>query len=191
MEPRSNITGLILAGGAGRRVGLRDKGLILWHGKPLIAHVCDRLKPQVAELIISCNRNFPQYERFSPKLVADTREDFQGPLAGLEAATAVLRTDYVAVVCCDVPELPADFVKRLLIPHAQQGADAPDITYAFDGVRSQYLCAVIKRTCLPSLDSFLAAGRRAVRDWYQTQSTAVVDFSDCGSNFRNLNEINT
>lgn len=192
MEIPRNITGLILAGGAGRRVGHRDKGLITWQGRPLIAHVCDRLRPQVGEIIISCNRNRSQYRKFSSNVVLDSRKQFQGPLAGIEAASTLLRTDYLAVVCCDMPTIPVDLVERLLAPLAEErtGNPPPDISYVFDGERSQYLCAVMKRTCLSTLDSFLRSDRRAVRDWYQANSTAVVDFSDCRTSFRNVNEVN-
>ena len=88
MNRELNVTGLILAGGAGRRVGKRDKGLIPWQGQALVAHVSNVLRPQVSELLISCNRNFSQYEEFSDLIIADHRQNFQGPLAGLDAAPA-------------------------------------------------------------------------------------------------------
>ena len=89
MHATGDISGLILAGGAGRRVDGRDKGLITWHGRPLIAHVAVLLRPQVGRLVISCNRNNERYAEFADETVGDTRRDFQGPLAGLEAATPV------------------------------------------------------------------------------------------------------
>lgn len=187
MQSPPNITGLVLAGGAGRRVGLRDKGLIPWRGKPLIAHVCDGLKPQVGELLISCNRNFSQYQKFAARIVADNRGDFQGPLAGLEAASAYIRSEFLVVVCCDMPHLPPDLVMRLISPLVPGFADSPEISYAHDGARAQYLCAVIKRDCLSTLSSFLDGGRRAVQGWYQSHHSIAVDFSDSSSSFRNYN----
>ena len=83
MIATEDITGLILAGGAGRRVEGRDKGLIDWQGKPLVQHVALRLRPQVGQLIISCNRNIETYRELADKTVTDSRRDFQGPLAGL------------------------------------------------------------------------------------------------------------
>ena len=189
MESISNITGLVLAGGAGRRVGQRDKGLILWQGKPLIAHVCDELKPQVGELLISCNRNFTQYKEYAAQTVADSRGDFQGPLAGLEAAAHYIQTDYLIVVGCDMPHLPPDLVARLVAPLMQKSRNSPEISYAQDGDRAQYLCAAIKRECLSTLPGFLGDGHRAVHAWYQGRRTAPVDFSNQKSSFKNYNKL--
>ena len=94
MTTMDDITGLILAGGAGRRVAGRDKGLIEWHGKPLVEHVADRLRPQIGQLIISCNRNVTAYRKLADKIVVDSRRDFQGPLAGLEAASSLIETPF-------------------------------------------------------------------------------------------------
>ena len=189
MAPKSNITGLILAGGAGRRVGLRDKGLIEWRGRPLIAHVCDGLKPQVGELLISCNRNFSRYAQFATQTVADDRTGFQGPLAGLEAASACIQSEYLIVVSCDMPLLPPDYAKRLLSALTEQPQNSPEISYAHDGDRAQYLCAAIKRKCLNSLPNFLEQGHRAVHAWYQTRTSISVDFSDYKASFGNYNTL--
>jgi molybdenum cofactor guanylyltransferase len=189
MTSTNITTGLILAGGKGQRVGNRDKGLILLKGKPLIAHVSDRLLPQVGELLISCNRNFSRYKNFSAQTVTDTRRDFQGPLAGMEAAYPYIRTEFLVVVGCDIPHLPPDLARRLTTPLVDGGNGVPDISYAYDGVREQYLCAAIRRDCLTSLAGFLDAGHRAVRDWYNSQACVIVDFSDQTSGFRNYNEL--
>ncbi len=189
MAATSNITGLILAGGAGQRVGNRDKGLILLEGKPLIAHVSNRLLPQVGELLISCNRNVSRYKKFAARTVADTRRDFQGPLAGLEAAYPYIETELLVVVACDMPHLPPDLVSRLTAPLVDGGDCAPEISYAHDGVREQYLCAAMRRECLTSLAGFLDAGYRAVRDWYKSRDSVTVDFSDHTANFRNYNKL--
>jgi len=189
MTTTNNITGLILAGGEGQRVGNRDKGLILLKGKPLIAHVSNRLLPQVGELLISCNRNFSHYKNFAAQTVADTRRDFQGPLAGMEAAYPYIQTELLVVVGCDMPHLPPDLVSRRTVPLACAGDGVPDISYAHDGVRGQYLCAAIRRDCLTSLAGFLDAGHRAVRDWYNSRACVIVDFSDQRSAFKNYNEL--
>jgi molybdenum cofactor guanylyltransferase len=189
MTSASNITGLILAGGKGQRVGNRDKGLILLEGKPLIAHISDILLPQVGELLISCNRNFSRYKNFAAQTMADTRRDFQGPLAGIEAAYPYIQTEFLVVVSCDMPYLPPDLVSRLTTPLVDGGDGAPDISYVHDGVREQYLCAAIRRDCLTSLGGFLDAGHRAVRDWYKSRDSVAVDFSDHRSGFKNYNEL--
>jgi molybdenum cofactor guanylyltransferase len=189
MAATNNITGLILAGGEGRRVGNRDKGLILLEGKPLITHVSDRLLPQVGELLISCNRNFSRYKKIAAQTVADTRRDFQGPLAGMEAAYPYIQTEFLVVVGCDMPHLPPDLVSRLTAPLVDGGAGAPEISYAHDGVREQYLCAAIRRDCLTSLAGFLDAGHRAVRDWYKSRDSVTIDFSNHRAGFRNYNKL--
>jgi molybdopterin-guanine dinucleotide biosynthesis protein A len=187
MASIANATGIILAGGEGRRAGHRDKGLIPWHGKPLIAHVIDRLGPQVSELLISCNRNFVEYETFGARTVADLRHDFQGPLAGLESAAAHVKTDLVVVVCCDTPQLPVDLAHRLLAPLLFRGINSSGVTYAHDGARAQYLCAAMTRESLSTLPQFLDDGHRAVHEWYRRQNAMAVDFSDRTDCFRNYN----
>jgi len=187
MGSPANITGLILAGGAGQRVGHRDKGMIVWRELPLVAHVANLLRPQVSDLMISCNRNVGCYRRYAATVLPDRRAEYQGPLAGLEAASEYLLTEYVAVVGCDMPLLPEDLVARLLGGLAT--ASAAGISYAHDGQREQYLCAVIRRECLATLTDFLDEGQRAVQAWYRRQSCVAVDFSDCSDCFRNYNSL--
>lgn len=189
MTSANNITALILAGGAGRRVGHRDKGLIHWQGRPLVAHVSDILKPQVGEVLISCNRNVPSYEKLGSRTVVDSRRNFQGPLAGLEAASAIVTTELIVVVSCDMPHLPNDLVTRLIAPLLNVADDAPDISYAHDGVRAQYLCAGLRRDSLFSLPLFLDEGGRAVQDWYRCRKAVAVDFSSEPACFRNYNRL--
>ncbi len=188
MATKSNITGVILAGGAGRRVGRRDKGLLSFRGKPLVAHVCENLAPQVGGIVISCNRNLDQYRGFAPTVVTDRRDDFQGPLSGMESVAPRIRTDYVAIAGCDMPSLPPDWVDRLA--GVMQGPEpgSPQICYAHDGSRAQYLCALIRRECLDSLKGFLDEGRRAVKEWYGLHGGVAVDFSDDAGCFLNYNE---
>tara|TARA_R110000823_G_scaffold130015_16_gene258062 strand:- start:9130 stop:9711 length:582 start_codon:yes stop_codon:yes gene_type:complete len=185
-EEISQITGLILAGGAGRRVGHRDKGLLPWAGKPLIAHVCSRIRPQVSALIISCNRNRATYLKYASTTVTDGRTDFQGPLAGIEAALPEIETEYLLVVTCDMPQLPKDLASRLR--GTMLANPALDACYAHDGERAQYLCTLIRHASLQTLPAFLDAGERAVHRWYLAKQVAEVDFSDCREAFRNLNE---
>ncbi|MEZ5504061.1 MAG: molybdenum cofactor guanylyltransferase MobA [Halioglobus sp.] len=189
MTSKTHVTGLILAGGAGRRVGNRDKGLIPWQGKPLVAHVSARLRPQVDELLISCNRNARFYTQFATLTVADNLPHYQGPLAGLEAASAHIKTEFVVVVGCDTPCLPRDLVSRLLSPLADPTAARREIAYAHDGRRAHYLCAALRRECLSSLPLFLATGKRAVHEWYGSRAAIKVDFSGQESCFRNINEL--
>ena len=191
METQHGVTGLILAGGAGRRVGGRDKGLIPWRGKPLVEHVILALENQVAKvdtLIISCNRNLDEYQKYNTQLVSDEREGFQGPLAGIEAATPHVNTEFLLLAACDMPLLPADLVARLRRPLIKHPG-AADISFVHDGEREQYLCALLRSTCLQGLNAYLAEGQRAVRRWYARHPCVAVDFSDCPGAFRNYNHI--
>lgn len=186
MATTREATGLILAGGAGRRVGGRDKGLLTWRGQALAAHVAQRLRPQVGRLLISCNRNEPFYATLGDATLIDKRTDFQGPLAGLEAAVPHINGEFLVIVPCDMPLLPPDLAERLL------GALEPatsDISYAHDGARDQYLCAAIRVAVLPSLRGFLDEGQRAVRHWYARHRYCTVDFSDQAGCFGNFNRL--
>lgn len=108
-----DVTGLILAGGEGRRMGGADKGLVDYRGRPLIAHVIDALRGQVGRMLISANRNAGAYAAFGWPLAGDSRTGFQGPLAGIEAGLARVETPWVLIVPCDLPGLPSDLLERL------------------------------------------------------------------------------
>jgi len=187
MDTRQYCTGLILAGGAGRRVGGRDKGLLSWQGAPLVEHVAQRLRPQVGRLLISCNRNREYYATLDATLVTDSRQDFQGPLAGIESAIPHISSEFLLVAPCDNPLLPLDLASRLLTDINRSDAPGVDICFAHDGERGQYLCAAIRCTALVELPAFLDQGHRAVRQWYTHQGCRSVDFSDRAECFANLN----
>ena len=182
---KGQIAALILAGGAGQRVGGQDKGLMPWRGSPLVEHVYRRIKPQVAEVWISCNRNRNVYRQYAPLTPVDLRVDYQGPLAGIEAAAGSLQQEYILVVPCDTPALPANLASCLLQALLQN----PDhnVAYARSGDRSHYLCALLRRNCLESLGAYLDDGQRAVRFWYQTLGALAVDFPAQEREFLNLN----
>jgi len=105
---------LLLAGGRGQRMGGRDKGLIDWQGKPLIAHLQALVRPLGDDLIISCNRNQGLYAAYADRLVADESDDFPGPLAGIRAGLAVARHSHLLVLPCDVPGLDLALLRALL-----------------------------------------------------------------------------
>jgi len=181
-----DITGLILAGGAGRRAGGVDKGLLEWHGTPLAERVAACLRPHVGRLTISCNRNRAFYARLADEIVFDRRGGYQGPLAGIEAVLPLLRSEYLVVVPCDTPLLPPDLVPRLVAPLLQDATAG--LCYAHDGDRDQYLCVALRRDTLLSLGDFLGTGQRAVRTWYAQFNFRVVDFSEQAGCFVNCNE---
>jgi molybdenum cofactor guanylyltransferase len=183
-----NITGLILAGGRGTRAGGKDKGLITWRGRSLVAHVAERVAPQVCHLMLSCNRNTDIYRTIVNDTVTDQRADYQGPLAGIESAASKLQTPYLLVTACDTPKVPLDLAQRLYHSLAQDKTSAR-ISVAWDGARNQYLCALIGRDALPSLSAYLNQGGRTVRDWYGGVGFVTVDFSSHSASFENLNKL--
>ncbi len=179
----SSITGLILAGGAGRRMGGADKGLLDFQGRPLVAHVIERLAPQVGSLLISANRNLDIYAQFGHPLVSDDQPDYPGPLAGLAAGLAICPTEWLVCVPCDCPALPLDLVNRLWI--AAQGQSATIAVTSTCG-RMQPTFQLCQRSLLPALLAYLASGERKVGGWCRTQSAIEVAFADTTA-FRNLN----
>jgi molybdopterin-guanine dinucleotide biosynthesis protein A len=183
--PRQVITGLILAGGRGQRLGGVDKGLLPLHGRPLVAHVLARLKPQVGAVVISANRHRERYTEMGCPVVSDALPDYPGPLAGIAAGLRVAVTPYLAVVPCDAPRLPLDLVERLY--RALAGAQA-EIAIAHDGRHVQPVFALIARTLLPDLLAYLEEGGRGVERWCQRKRLAIADFADEPEGFVNVNE---
>ena len=104
---------LLLAGGRGQRMGGLDKGLLDWHGQPLIAHLHRLVRPLTDDLIISCNRNQAQYAAYADQLVGDDSPDFPGPLAGIRAGLAVAQHGHLLVLPCDVPQIDAQLLTAL------------------------------------------------------------------------------
>lgn len=178
------ITGVILAGGQGSRMGGQDKGLLAFQGRPLVEHVLAALQPQVESILISANRNQEHYQRYQHPVISDTLGGFQGPLAGFSAAMQAATTPYILTVPCDAPEIAPDMAARLW---AALQRDSAELAVAYDGERLQPVHALIAVKLLPSLQAFLANGDRKIDLWYAQHRTAIVDFSDCRQIFRNIN----
>jgi molybdopterin-guanine dinucleotide biosynthesis protein A len=181
---RGGITGVILAGGLARRMGGADKGLQLLHGRPLVAWVLERLAPQVDALAINANRNSERYAEFGVPVFPDQVPDFAGPLAGLHAALTAVHTPLVATVPCDSPYLPHDLVARL---HAALEREASDLAVARTLGQLQPVFCLVRRTLLPHLADYLAAGGRKVDHWYATLRVSEVGFDDEAAAFENIN----
>jgi len=178
------ITGLILAGGQGRRMGGVDKGLQEFRGKPLVEHVFERLAPQVGGIIINANQNHDAYRALGVRVVSDAIGGYAGPLAGLHAGLSVSRRPYLASAPCDSPFLPADLVARLYAGLTQAGAD---IAVAKTGKWQQPVFCIVRRDVLDHLSAFLEAGGRKVDAWYATLHVAEVAFDDEAEAFSNIN----
>lgn len=185
MAGADNITGLILAGGRGTRMGGLDKGLILLDGRPMVEYAISRLRPQVANIVISANRNQDRYRKFGHQVVSDMLEDYPGPLAGIAAALPAMSTDYAVTVPCDTPLLSDELVARLWRAMQKENTD---LAVAHDGWRIQPGFMLMKRTLHADLTSFLAAGERKVERWIEHHRFTVASFGGYTENFANVND---
>lgn len=187
-----SVTGIVLAGGMGRRMGGVDKGLQALHGKPMVAHVIERLAPQVAEIVINANQNLEAYGKFGHRVVPDEVGGFAGPLAGLHAGLRVSRTPLVVTVPCDSPFLPADLVARLRAAldgnqRAAYDLAAYDLAVAKTGTQPHPVFALVRRSLAAHLGAYLAGGGRKIDAWYASLKVVEVPFDDEADAFSNIN----
>ncbi|MEO7051805.1 MAG: molybdenum cofactor guanylyltransferase MobA [Rhodanobacter sp.] len=178
------IAGLILAGGRGTRMGGQDKGLVEFNGKPMVQHVLDALRPQVAEVLISANRNEDSYRQTGCRVVSDALSGFAGPLAGISAGMHAVTRSHLLVLPCDGPFVPAWLAQRLWA--ASAGKDDV-IVAAHDGERLHPTFALLPVSVLDDLDAYLASGGHKIDTFYYRHSFAPVDFSDYPQAFLNIN----
>ena len=178
------VTGLVLAGGQGSRMGGVDKGLAPFRGKPMVAHAIERLAPQVDEILVNANRNPEAYARFGHRVIADEIPGFAGPLAGFERGLAHARGQLVATVPCDSPFLPADLVARLRVALEREGAQ---LAVARTGDQPHPVFCLMRREVHASLAAFLASGQRKIDKWYASLSVVEVAFDDEADAFANIN----
>jgi molybdopterin-guanine dinucleotide biosynthesis protein A len=180
----TRITGIVLAGGQGRRMGGVDKGLQLLHGKPMVAHVLARLTPQVPEVVINANQNQDVYRRFGHPVVGDEVSGFAGPLAGLHAGMKVADTPLIATVPCDSPFLPTDLIARL-----RDGLGERDIAVAKTGDQAHPVFALVRKDLFGNLEAYLRGGGRKIDAWYGALRFVEVPFDDEADAFRNINTL--
>jgi len=180
----ARVSGIVLAGGQGSRMGGVDKGLQAFRGKPMVAHVIERLAPQVDELLINANRNPDDYARFGHRVIADEIPGFAGPLAGFERGLAHASGELVATVPCDSPFLPADLVARL---RTQLESTDAELAVARTGDQPHPVFTLMRRDVLPSLQRFLGSGQRKIERWYGELRVAEVAFDDEADAFLNIN----
>ena len=189
MSATETITGLVLAGGRGSRMGHVDKGLQLLRGEAMAAHVLRRLRPQVGALAINANRNLDAYAAFGVPVWPDDLAGFEGPLAGLETGLRRCATDLLLSAPCDSPFLPPDLAVRLHAALIEADADlALAETMEAGRLQAQPVFALVKRSALPHLSAYLADGGRRMDGWYDRIRVARVLFED-SSAFRNINTL--
>ena len=179
-----DITAVILAGGQGRRMGGRDKGLIDFDGKPLVAVLIAQLERQGVDIVINANRNHEHYAGFGYPVISDRLDDYQGPLAGFASAMSAVDNRFIVTLPCDGPQLADDYITRFV---SAANSSAAGVLVAFDGERLQPVHAMLRVDLLPSLECFLASGERKIDRWYAEHDFIKVDFSDCAAMFRNIN----
>ncbi|MFL9925849.1 molybdenum cofactor guanylyltransferase [Herbaspirillum lusitanum] len=190
---RDQIDGMILSGGRGTRMGHVDKGLQLLNDQPLIVHALRCLQPQVATVAINANRHQEQYRQFADAVWEDLTPDFGGPLAGLQSGLSRCGQDYLAVIPCDAPLLPADLVARLAQALCAADADAAiAVTGAGDGIENARqrhpVCCLLAKKLLPSLQTFLDSGQRKFDHWLASVHCVEVHFADERA-FSNINTL--
>lgn len=185
-SPEKQISGVILAGGQGRRMGQVDKGLQVFRGSALVEWVIARLKPQVAEILINANQNQDRYDGYGYKVIADLLPDYAGPLAGLQSALSSASHDLVLTVPCDSPFLPTDLAQRLQVALCGAGAD---VAVACTGAQPHPVFCLARRSLLPHLSNFLQQGGRKIDAWYADLPTVEVAFDDQPQAFANFNTL--
>jgi len=178
------VTGIVLAGGQGRRMGGVDKGLQLLEGRPMVAWAIERLAPQVEAIVVNANQNLDAYRAFGYPVVSDAVGGFAGPLAGLHAGLQATHSALAVTVPCDSPFLPRDLVTRL---RGALDARNADLAVAKTGTQAQPVFSLVRRSVLPHLETFLQSGGRKIDAWYASLAVVEVSFDDQPDAFSNIN----
>lgn len=189
INPQADVTGVVLAGGRGSRMGGLDKGLQPYRGLPLAQHALNRLVPQVHTVMINANRNIDTYRALGVSVWADGIPDLPGPLAGMLAGLTHCETPYLATVPCDTPRFPLDLVRRLAAGLEQANCEmATAYTRADKQLFPQPVFCLMKVSLLDPLRAFIMSGERKTGAWPRTQRNAQVVFEDDAA-FMNINTL--
>jgi molybdenum cofactor guanylyltransferase len=184
-----DVTGLILAGGRGSRMGGVDKGLQLHRGRTLASNALERLRPQVAKVMVNANRNLDVYRAMGVPVWPDAVPDYPGPLAGMLAGLAHCDTPLMATVPCDTPNFPLDLVTRLARGLESSGADITvAYTRAGEELFPQPVFCLMKTSLKDALATFIAAGERKTGFFARGQRSTLVVF-DHAAEFFNINTL--
>jgi molybdenum cofactor guanylyltransferase len=179
MIGKEDITGLVLCGGLGTRMGGVDKGLQMHRGVPLALHALLRLQLQVGATVINANRNLAAYEAFGVEVCLDTVTGHPGPLAGWLAGLSHCMTPLLVTVPCDTPDFPTDLVLRLAQGLEQEDADLAIAYTVEDGQTvAQPVFCLLKTALEISLADYVNGGGRKVMTWAQQHRCAKVVFDE-------------
>ena len=165
----------------------RDKGLMTLNGQAMIEWLLRQLTPQCTNILINANRNLSEYERYGHPVVTDEHTGFQGPLAGMYAGLSHITTDWMITVPCDGPILAPDYCRRMTAAAAMED---DKIAVARLGQRIQPVYALLHRSLIESLATFLHSRERKIDRWYRQHDFCRVDFSDHPDMFENINTEN-
>jgi molybdopterin-guanine dinucleotide biosynthesis protein A len=188
MIATKDITGLVLAGGRAQRMGGIDKGLIPFHGKPLIEAAIAKLKPQVQTIVINANRNITKYATYGYPVIMDETPDFSGPLAGFSVGLKTCKTPYLLTAPCDSPLLPNNLAEQLI---AEMERGDFQLVYASsneadDKVWAQPVFCLMRTNLQESLGQFLQKGDLKIDRWFKELRSSTVIF-DNPQSFSNVN----
>lgn len=182
--PPEAITGLILAGGRGTRMGGVDKGLQNHRGMAMAMHILLRLQSQVGAVMINANRNIGAYEAMGVPVWLDSMGDFPGPLAGVLTGLEHCETPWLVTVPCDTPDFPQDLVARLVEAAAREGAEIAYPTTLEDGREQPHpVFCLLRSELMESLVAFLHGGGRKIDAWFAQHRSVRVPFADASAFF--------
>ncbi|MEO8923573.1 MAG: molybdenum cofactor guanylyltransferase MobA [Caldimonas sp.] len=179
----SDITGLVLAGGRGTRMGGVDKGLQMHLGVPLAQHALQRLRPQVGALAVNANRHLAQYEAMGVPVWPDALAEYPGPLAGMLAGMQRCRTPYLVSVPCDTPNFPLDLVARRAGGVEPEGDRAMAVTREDGVLHRQPVFILMKVGLRESAAAFLESGRGKIGLWAGQHRCSEVIFEEASAFF--------
>ncbi|MFZ4062933.1 MAG: molybdenum cofactor guanylyltransferase MobA [Polynucleobacter sp.] len=188
MISKDQISALILAGGRAQRMGGIDKGLIPFHGKPLIESAIARLKNQVGPILINANRNITKYASYGYPVLMDETVDFSGPLAGFSIGMKNCKTPFLLTSPCDSPLLPTDLAAKMVV---ELESGPFDLVYASTKedngkIWAQPVFCLMRSSLEDSLNTFLATGELKIDRWFQALQSSTVIFDDAQA-FANVN----
>ncbi|NOY66203.1 MAG: molybdenum cofactor guanylyltransferase [Gammaproteobacteria bacterium] len=174
-ENTAAIHCVILAGGKARRFDGRDKGLIEANNSRLIDHVLNIIKPQVSSIMISANRNLEKYKQLGYPVLTDNNDAYDGPLAGILAALEHINDGLLAVIPCDMPDIPKDIISQL---QQQMLSEKADICCVSDNNNLQPLLSIMNKQVQKALKEFLQADKHKVQDWFNQQNMTTLNLDN-------------
>jgi len=184
---KQDICGVVIAGGQGSRVGYQQKALLPYNGEPILKPILKVLTPQVSQAWVNANAELERYKPLNDDLFSDEYQGFLGPLAGMHAAWKYLDADWAVFVPCDNPNLPKDFVERLI--NAYNNRPNP-IVVVHDGERLQPLYMLMHRSMAEALGKAIDIGHLSVNRWVKENDFTAASFADCCPQaFQNMNTL--